>query len=162
MMDFNQRSLNLHSQFKGICMKQLLFLIIFISGNSFAAGIQKWVDEEGQVHYGDRPPVKVQTEPIVVSRPPANPGRPLPRLNAPKIADDSTKKDATAEKELSNKTEADANKNVCQQAKNDLNVLDQSDVIRLRMSDGTERALTDDEIESRRKKIESDLKQYCK
>jgi len=144
-------------------MKRLLIPIILISSNSFAAGIQKWVDDEGQTHYGDRPPTRIETQAISVSRPPSNPGKPLPRLNDPKGTETADKKAVPeAEKEARNKTAEDANKNVCQQAKNDLNVLDQSDVIRLRLSDGTERALTDEEIDIRRKKLESDLKQYCK
>ncbi len=35
---------------------------IALSTTAGAAGIQKWVDEDGKVHYGDRPPENVETE----------------------------------------------------------------------------------------------------
>jgi hypothetical protein len=34
---------------------QLLIILSICIGPSFAAGVYKWVDEEGNVHFGDRP-----------------------------------------------------------------------------------------------------------
>jgi len=34
-------------------MKRFLIPFLFIVGNSYAAGIQKWVDEKGNIYYGD-------------------------------------------------------------------------------------------------------------
>jgi len=62
-------------------MKHPLLLLLLVSGLAQSAGIQKWIDEDGVVHYGDTPPLRVQAEPVSVTRPPSNPGKPLPRLN---------------------------------------------------------------------------------
>jgi hypothetical protein len=36
-------------------MKTLLVIIIFLSASSVQADVYKWVDEKGNVHYGDKP-----------------------------------------------------------------------------------------------------------
>jgi len=68
-------------------MKHTLLLLLLVSGLVQAAGIKKWIDQDGVVHYGDTPPLQVQAEPVSVTRPPSNPGKPLPRLNTDQIAE---------------------------------------------------------------------------
>ena len=142
-------------------MKRLLIPILLLSSNSFAAGIQKWVDEEGEVNYGDRPPIKTRTQVINVSRPPSDPGRPLPRLNDTKNAQGSEQSKPAPEPETASKTTEESN-NICQRARKDLDTLNQNDVIRLKLDDGTERILSDEEIDARRKRLENNLNLYCK
>jgi len=55
---------------------KLLVSIIVLVIASFACaagGIKKWVDEEGNVHFGDVPPVGVVTEKVIVRNKPAVP-----------------------------------------------------------------------------------------
>ena len=147
-------------KFKGICMKRFLIPMVFIACNSYAAGIQKWVDESGNIHYGDTPPVKTQTQSISVSRPPSNPGRPLPRFTG---SSDETKADnsQSEQKSSTDKTTQEVNKQVCESAKKDLDVISGNNIIRLREKDGTERALSDKEVNERRLQLEQNVKQYC-
>jgi len=62
-------------------MRYLIFLILVVSTSLHAGTIQKWVDENGNVHYGDAPPVSTKTENISVQSAPSNPGKALPRLS---------------------------------------------------------------------------------
>ena len=127
----------------------------------FAAGIQKWVDESGQIHYGDTPPPKVITEPIQVTRPPSNPGKPLPRLNGNKSGEE-TAQQQTQQNNNAPELSQDQAKEACQQAQSDLSTLNKSSRLRLRSADGTERYMSPEEISERRALSEKDIDLYCK
>lgn len=142
-------------------MKRFLIPIILISCNGYAASIQKWVDESGEVHYGDSPPPATQTQPISVSRPPSNPGKPLPRLTGSQ-GEDKAASDSSANKKPQNRTTEQASQQVCEKARENLATIQSSTIIRLRQTDGTERVLNDQEIDERRQQFENDVKQYCK
>lgn len=137
-------------------MKRLLFLVLLVTSNSFAAGIQKWTDDKGQVHYGDSPPVKTETESVRVSRPPSDPGKPLPRFTPDKAADaaseDQKKEPETSEEQA---------KAQCEQAQKDLAVINRSSKIRLKSNDGSVRYMSKEEIEERRSQSEEDIKLFC-
>ncbi|MBT3204625.1 MAG: DUF4124 domain-containing protein [Gammaproteobacteria bacterium] len=142
-------------------MKRFLIPVIFIACNSYAAGIQKWVDENGNIHYGDTPPAQTKSQTINVSRPPSNPGKPLPRFSdgsekTPEMTDDKAAQKKNSEEDKI------SNNEICEQAKIDLNIISRSNTLRIKQKDGTERTLSDKEIDERRKKTESDIKQYCK
>ncbi len=142
-------------------MKRLLIPVLFIMGNSYAAGIQKWVDEKGNVHYGDTPPVKAKTQTINVTHLPANPGKPLPRLSS----DNKDKAESTDEAQQKKQQAAFSDKKakeLCAKYKANLNILTSSEVIRSTDKDGTERFLSDQEIDSRRIKLQENIKLYCK
>ncbi|WP_260292300.1 DUF4124 domain-containing protein [Sedimenticola hydrogenitrophicus] len=50
-------------------MRIILFSVLWaVSLVSMAAGIHKWVDPDGGVHYGDRPPSSVEAERVTVGR----------------------------------------------------------------------------------------------
>ena len=141
-------------------MKRLLIPFLLISCSSYAAGIQKWVDESGQVHYGDTPPVKTKAEPIHVTRPPSNPGKPLPRFTAGKNSNETEPHPDT--KPIAKESSEDQAKDACEQAQKDLVILNRSTRLRLKSADGTERYMTADEIAQRRERTEKDIKQFCK
>lgn len=47
-------------------MKNISLIFILIFSLAEASDIKKWVDEKGNVHYGDRPPVGKNTEKVEV------------------------------------------------------------------------------------------------
>jgi hypothetical protein len=47
-------------------MRYLTYLVLVVSTSLNAGTIHKWVDENGNVHYGDAPPVKTKTENVRV------------------------------------------------------------------------------------------------
>ncbi len=145
-------------------MKLILLALILAAGNSYAGSIQKWVDENGNVHYGDTPPVSVPTQTVDVLRPPSNPGKPLPRLGVSSKDSDKVKASANKKSPASQKKaplSAEQKARACAAARDNLEVLDRNDIIRLRKPDGTERVLSDKEIDQRRARYDQEIKQYC-
>jgi len=145
-------------------MKHTLLLLLLVSGLVQAAGIKKWIDQDGVVHYGDTPPLQVQAEPVSVTRPPSNPGKPLPRLNTDQIAEKGAAQGsagATPAPKRKFNPKKDA-KLICERARKDLEVITRSTRIRLKQADGNERYMTREEIEQRREKSRKLIEKYCK
>ena len=144
-------------------MRFLFCLVAVMLSASVTAGtIHKWVDEDGNVHYGDAPPVKAKTESVRVQSAPSNPGRSLPRLNNQnsEAAGSSSTAGAGADT-AANKVPADQAKLACDQAREDLQVINRSSRIKLRTTDGGERYLSTEEIAERKSQAEADVKQFC-
>lgn len=140
----------------GIIMRFLIYLTFIVFSTANAANIHKWIDEEGNVHYSDSPPVSASTEQIRVIGAPSNPGRALPRLG--NSASDSGADESGA---TSSTVPEDQAKIACDNAQKDLEVLNNSDRIQLRSADGKTRFMTTEEIAERRKKTEEDIKKFC-
>jgi len=144
-------------------MKRFLILAILFATGSQAAGIKKWVDENGQIHYGDSPPVQTQIEDVRVSRPPTDPGRPLPRLGGQSDSGAEQKPSGTATPSPDAPQYTDEQSaELCERAKKDLVTLSTSDTIRLRSSDGKVRVMTDEEKKSRKQQAQKDIDEFCK
>jgi glutaredoxin len=47
-------------------LRRVAAVLILCTGVEVHAGMYRWVDEHGQVHFGDRPPVDVQTSEVKV------------------------------------------------------------------------------------------------
>ena len=95
-------------------MKILLLTIMMIFASSASAGLYKWVDSEGNVHYSQKRPANVQSKSIKPPPPPPENSKPLYQSN------ESSKK-------VSNTAEAETKKNQkiradnCAKAKKNLN-----------------------------------------
>jgi hypothetical protein len=139
-------------------MRYLICLLLTVSTSLSAGAIHKWVDENGNVHYGDAPPAQTKTENVRVQSAPSNPGKTLPRLNQGSdeqaAADDAAASNRQA-------TEASA-KEACEKARADLLVLDSNSRIRLQQADGSMRYLTPEEILERRGRTEEEIARFCK
>jgi len=134
-------------------MRYLTFLVLLVSTSLNAGAILKWVDENGNVHYGDAPPAKTKTENVHVLSAPSNPGKALPRLSAP----DSTQQ-AAAQPEVS----AEQASEICISARNDLKVITTSTRVKIKQADGTLRYLSEEEIAKRKADSEAEIARYCK
>ncbi len=144
-------------------MRYLIYLTLFLSTSLSAGSILKWVDEDGKIHYGDTPPVSIKAEPVSVQSAPSNPGKALPRLSAPKNADEEAGNN-TAGTPLSptaTKVPADQASNACKQAKEDLKVINSSNRIKLKSADGSVRSLSDEEISQRKEQSQADIDRFC-
>ncbi len=143
-------------------MKRLLVLALLFSAGVHAAGIKKWVDENGQIHYGDSPPAKVPSESIRVNRPPSNPGKPLPRLtDSSEEAQPGSEQPPQPAAAPAPDVPEDQAARLCQEAKSDLVKLKRSDNIRVRSADGTVRYMSAEEKAERLKVTEEDIQQFC-
>ena len=141
-------------------MRYLILLAILASMPLHAGAIKKWVDEDGNVHYGDAPPSSAKTQDIRVQAAPSNPGKALPRLGT-SDGDQGAGGGTTAASGDQPEVPADQAKLACDAAQEDLKIIARSSRIKLRSADGTERYMTTEEIEERKKQSEADVERFC-
>jgi hypothetical protein len=145
-------------------MRVIICLFILASSSLFAGEILKWVDEDGNIYYGDAPPISAETERVRVLSAPSNPGKALPRLSTDGSTGNSNKRgtDVAAGDARDNlKLPADQAKIACEEATADLKVMNRSSRIRLRSADGTTRYMTTEEIDVRRENAEKAVSLHC-
>lgn len=134
----------------------ILGLILIFSSSLYAGTIHKWVDENGSVHYSDSPPAKTKSESIRVQSAPSNPGKALPRLTSPDVANQ-----AAGEASNQQKLPAEQASEICNLARQDLEVISKSTRIKLKQADGSARYLSKEEIEKRRADSQAEVDQFC-
>lgn len=140
-------------------MRYLIYLMLLVSMPLTAGTIHKWVDEQGNVHYGDAPPISVKSEGVRVQSAPSNPGKALPRLSSP----DSTQTTASGSSDAAQSADVpeDQARIACERAQEDLRVINNSSRIKLRSADGSTRYLTSEEIEERKIESEAEVERFC-
>ena len=144
-------------------MRYLVCLLVMISVSLSAGEILKWIDEDGNIFYGDSPPMEANAEPVRVIRAPSNPGRALPRLSDG-IGTDSNNRggNQSASNQNSANTPENEAKIACANARKDLRVISRSSRIRLKSADGSVRYMSAEEISERKLSAEEDIAQFCK
>jgi hypothetical protein len=135
----------------------ILGLILLVSSSLYAGTIHKWVDENGSVHYSDSPPAKTKSENIHVQSAPSNPGKALPRLTSPEASNQAAAGAAGNQPKLP----AEQASEICQLARQDLEVISNSSRIKLKQADGSTRYLSKEEIEKRKTDSQAEVDQYC-
>jgi hypothetical protein len=132
-------------------MRYLIYLTLLASTSLYAGSIHKWTDADGNVFYGDAPPISAKTEDVWVQSAPSNPGKALPRLSSPDS--DSAANDDTVP--------ADQAKAACDNATQDLEIIESSSRVKLKLADGSTRYLTSEELDERRAQAESEIQRFC-
>lgn len=140
-------------------MRSLIYLMLLASTSLSAGSIHKWTDADGNVFYGDRPPVSTETENVWVQSAPSNPGAALPRLSS-SGSSEAAGGDTPATDSNGN-LPADQAKIACENAQQDLEVIGNSSRIKLKLADGNTRYLTTEEIDARKIQAEDDIKRFC-
>lgn len=147
-------------------MKWLVLMLVLAGASSvMAAGLYKWVDENGKVVYSDTPPPASAKESrkIAGAPPPADPGATKSlnsareKLQKGREADaEQAKKDA---EEAARQTEAQAN---CAQWRGELTALERGS-LGARINEKGERVLLDDkELARRRADLQRWISDTCK
>ena len=137
-------------------MRYLTYLVLVVSTSLNAGSIHKWVDENGNVHYGDAPPAKTKSESVHVLSAPNNPGKALPRLSVT----DSPQPAAGGESGEQEMSEDQAS-NICEAARQDLEIINTSTRIKLQQADGSIRYLDSAEIAERKTKSQAEVDRFC-
>ena len=139
-------------------MRYLTYLILVISTTLSAGTSHKWVDENGNVHYGDSPPVKIKSQNVHVQSAPSNPGKALPRLKSSASGQQPGGDNSTGDQP---QAFADQAQKICETARKDLQVISTSNRIKLAQADGTTRYLSDEEIAERKALSQAEVDRYC-
>ena len=136
-------------------MRYLIYLTLLASMSLNAGSIHKWTDADGNVFYGDAPPISAKTEGVWVQSAPSNPGKALPRLSSP------GGEAAPAAAGDGNAVPEDQAKVACDNAQDDLDIIQSSSRVKLKLADGSTRYLTTEEIDDRRTQAESEIERFC-
>ncbi|MFV2031761.1 MAG: DUF4124 domain-containing protein [Gammaproteobacteria bacterium] len=140
-------------------MRYVICLLITFYAPLGAGEILKWTDENGNVFYGDTPPIEAKTERIRVIGAPSNPGRALPRLS--EGAPGGSGGNQNASNQQAEDIPDDQAAIACQYARDDLKVISRSSRIRVKAADGSERYMSTEEINARKQQAEDDIARFC-
>jgi len=165
-MNISKRSLSpvkLNNSFS----KGLLFLAIFSISNYCYSGIYKWVDEQGNVHYGQQRPASVQAERMrVQSYAPEDTSsykRPVLDTNGDATEGKSETSDAdTPEKKPESKAEKKQRLAACAQARKNLTRMQTVGRIRSKDKDGNTSFISQKQKEQKMQQSRDLISKHCK
>ena len=137
----------------------LLIALLITSPFAALAGLYKWTDEKGNVHYGQAKPTQYKA--IELDKPPPPPAN-TPELNksAAEQIRDARKKSETTKKANKNK-QAPTNAIQCQTAKKNLQVLKSGGRIQHQNQAGEEVTLSDEEIAGKIAETNKQIGFFC-
>ncbi len=132
----------------------LLLLVLCLSALPAAAGMYKWTDAQGTVHYSQFPPAGVKAQEIRVQAPPpaAEP--------APARADSAGPAKAPPRPPESPELARQRAEN-CKTARYNLVILQRNPHVRIKEADGGYRVLTPGERQRRIDDLQSQIDQFC-
>lgn len=148
----------------------LLSILIFNSSTSLA-GIYKWVDEEGNVHYGQQRPANSPSEKMQVQQ---HAPRDVSSYNRPgskqtseqtdKTGDTEEKPDETTEPEKKPETAAEKKRRLaaCAQARKGLTTMESIGRVRSKDKDGNTAYLSQKQKEAKMKQSRDLISKHCK
>jgi len=132
-------------------MKVLLLTVMMIFASTATAGLYKWVDSEGNVHYSQKRPHDKQYKRLKEPAPaPDNSKSPYSSTNK------TIKKDAVTTETAKNKKLRDLN---CARAKKHLNTYQV--YLRIQGKDGTVREIGDEERAKEIQKAQQGISDFC-
>ena len=139
-------------------------LLLAFTGDAAAAKVYKWVDENGDVHFGDRPTANDAQELNIKSRPPPAPaGQPL--INDPNrtsisevMEEERLRRKETRAKE---KEERETRQRNCVLARDKLHRFQESDYLYDIDSSGNRQVLSTARRQAVEQRVRDNVKQFC-
>lgn len=154
-----------------MCRAHLLLLFvcfILLSLNLSASGIHKWVDENGRVHYGDKPVSGAASEKLnIKDKPSQKPATSNSRLEKQQKLLDAMEASRNERQEKLAEKQAiiDAkkkHKKQCAEMRNDLIDYERGGISWYEVDDnGERRFLNNDELEERKQELRESLQKHC-
>lgn len=145
-------------------MKKFLFVFLLLVAASAEAELNKWIDEQGKVHYSDRPPVGVEATPVRAAPPPAIAPAPS-KSYVEREAELRKAKQSEAEKAQEStrqQSNAEIEKANCTGAQQTLRSLQQGGRLVEYDEAGEQRFLGDDERRQRIAEAQAEIGKWCK
>jgi hypothetical protein len=145
-------------------MKKYLFVLLILAAASADAELNKWVDQQGKVHYSDQPPAGVEAMPVHAAPPPANTPAPA-KSYVEREAELRKAKQSEAEKTqktAQRQSNAEIEKANCTAAQQTLRSLQQGGRIVEYDEAGERRFLGDDERQRRIAEAQTEIEKFCK
>jgi len=145
--------------------KGLFFLIIISISNYCYSGIYKWVDEQGNVHYGQQRPASVQSEQMRVQNyaPQDTSSYKRPGLNTDNENNKSTSSEAEKEeKKPESKAEKKQRLAACAQARKNLTRMQSIGRIKSKDKDGNSSFISQKQKEEKMQQSRDLISKHCK
>ena len=138
-------------------MKKALLLVIFGILPAVASGqVYRWVDEDGKVHYSDKPVEQAERVEIRVTRP-ASSAKSTSDASTSSSLDDQI----AAEEDPVKKGQLQLKKQECDLARAVLNKYEDAPYLVEKQADGTERFLSKDEVAAEKLKVQQQIAANC-
>jgi len=152
---------------KNYLLPILLFTALFFLTASVVAGVYKWVDEDGHVQFGDRPPPEVEDSDEVKIRSKAPASAPAAKVDRKQARDrllqqykqEREEKKAAVVKKRKEKKEQEKR---CSYAKDALSEYLEHPVLYERGADQERKYLTDQQRDAEIAKARKAVKRWCK
>jgi hypothetical protein len=147
-----------------VLMWVVLICIVFSQG--LYAGVYKWTDEQGRVHFSDRPVSESSTEIKIKQAPSSNASGSSPQHRQQKMRKmlDALEEERIEKREAEQKAKQDQEKRKkkCLYAKDRYNSHNRATGIYSYQEDGQRNYLSDDERKSHMRKLKADIDRWCK
>jgi hypothetical protein len=144
----------------------LLFLVLFAVVTDLQAGVYKWTDENGKVHFSDRPVSESSTEVKIRQAPTDSSTNEAPQERQLKMKRmlDAFEEDRNKKKEAKQKAKKDREKRkkLCLYAKDRFNSHNRATGIYNYKKDGQRHYLSEEERKSHMKKLKAEIDRWCK
>ena len=146
----------------------IAFLIMFVvsaSGIAFANEIYKWTDEDGNVHYGDRPTGDATEQRLAISSSPTDPSKVQTRVQARHTTKEATEEAAAnkpqgpTEEELL--AQAEERRQKCDTFRARLQKFVTSRRLYKQDDNGERVYLDEEETQAARERVENQVQEYC-
>jgi len=146
-------------------MTCLIMIVVSTSGIAFANDIYKWTDEDGNVHYGDRPTGDATEERMAISSSSTNPSKVQARAQsryAPKEpAEEAVANEPQGPTEDELRVQAEQRKQKCDTYKARLQKFVQSRRLYKQDENGDRVYLDEDQTQAARERVENQVQEYC-
>lgn len=146
----------------GVVMASLLLYSL----TAGAAGVYKWVDEQGRVHYGDRPSTHTQSETVHVAPSPSSSSSaltPEQRLERQRQLLDAYSQERQQAREAAQKAQQEEEKRQrnCVAAKSRMHNYEQAGYLYDMSPNGERRILSDSERSRAQQQARADVAKWC-
>ncbi len=142
-----------------------MMLAVSAAGMAFASDIYKWTDEDGNIHYGDRPTGDASEERLAISSKPTNPSKVQARVTARYEARAAAKEAAASEPAGPSPEELQAQalerQEKCATYKARLQKFVTSRRLYKQDENGERVYLDEDETQAARERVENQVAKYC-
>jgi hypothetical protein len=146
-------------------MTCLIMIVVSTSGIAFANDIYKWTDEDGNVHYGDRPTGDATEERMAISSTSTDPSKVQARAQsryAPKDpAEEAVANEPQGPTEEDLHLQAAQRKEKCDTYKARLQKFVQSRRLYKQDENGDRVYLDEDQTQAARERVENQVQEYC-
>jgi hypothetical protein len=143
----------------------LIMLTVSVSGIALANDIYKWTDEDGNVHYGDRPTGVQSEERVAVSSRPTDPAAVQARIDARRERAAAAKDEEVAEPQGPSEEELQAQAKEraerCETYKARLQKFVTSRRLYRHDENGERVYLDEEEAQAARERVENQVEEYC-